>query len=61
MSESIFIGSKNELEILITLYNKPTPSLVIVKGRRRIGKSRLIHEFARTTSKQMTAKMFYKL
>jgi uncharacterized protein len=41
-----FIGRTEELEKLQTLYNKSTPSLVVVKGRRRIGKSRLIIEFA---------------
>lgn len=43
---SIFIGRKQELERLRALYNKRTPSLVVIKGRRRIGKSRLVAEFA---------------
>ena len=41
-----FIGRKRELESLRALYNKRRPSLVVIKGRRRIGKSRLIAEFA---------------
>jgi hypothetical protein len=41
-----FIGRKEELERLSTLYRKEVPSLVVVNGRRRIGKSRLIKEFA---------------
>lgn len=47
MSNSIFIGRKPELERLKALYKKKTPGLVVVKGRRRIGKSRLIGEFAK--------------
>lgn len=52
MSDPIFIGRKVELERLGGLYKKKTSSLVVVKGRRRIGKSRLISEFARTTYNQ---------
>jgi uncharacterized protein len=46
MTDSIFIGRKQELERLSALYAKRSSSLVVVKGRRRIGKSRLIAEFA---------------
>jgi len=42
---SQFIGRKRELEILQGLTQKKTASLVVIKGRRRIGKSRLIQEF----------------
>ena len=49
MSDPLFIGRKPELECLEALYQKKMPSLVVVKGRRRIGKSRLIAEFARIT------------
>lgn len=52
MSNSIFIGRKAELERLQALYRKKTPNLVVVKGRRRIGKSRLISEFASMHVKQ---------
>ncbi len=41
-----FVGRKNELKRLKALHSKQTPGLVVVKGRRRIGKSRLITEFA---------------
>ncbi len=41
-----FIGRNNELARLTALYNKKTPNLVVLKGRRRIGKSRLINFFA---------------
>jgi hypothetical protein len=41
-----FIDRERELEKLIALHKKTTPSLVVMRGRRRIGKSRLIAEFA---------------
>ncbi len=41
-----FIGRTNELKTLNRLLEKQTASLVILKGRRRIGKSRLIEEFS---------------
>lgn len=41
-----FIGRNAELAALKTLLKKETASLLIVKGRRRIGKSRLLEEFA---------------
>lgn len=41
-----FIGRKQELEKLKAISHKGIPSLVVVKGRSRIGKSRLIAEFA---------------
>ena len=48
----VFIGRKPELEWLKALYKKKGSSLVVVKGRRRIGKSRLIKEFAKISSSQ---------
>src|SRR5262249_1269726 len=36
-----FIGRKKELDALIGLKRKATASLVVIRGRRRIGKSRL--------------------
>jgi AAA+ ATPase superfamily predicted ATPase len=42
-----FIGRQEELESLAKLLKKKSASLVVVQGRRRIGKSRLIEEFAR--------------
>ncbi len=44
-----FIGRKRELQRLQDLFSRKTASLVVVKGRRRIGKSRLIEEFAKGT------------
>lgn len=52
MSSSVFIGRKPEIERLKALYRKKTPSLIVVKGRRRIGKSRLIGEFAKISAAQ---------
>jgi hypothetical protein len=42
-----FIGRHHELKLLGKLLEKRVASLVVVKGRRRIGKSRLIEEFAK--------------
>jgi len=42
-----FIGRKKELAILEKLLKKSIASLVVIKGRRRIGKSRLVEEFAK--------------
>ncbi|MEM7589172.1 MAG: ATP-binding protein [Myxococcota bacterium] len=41
-----FIGRKQELAKLQALHRKSLPNLVVVKGRRRVGKSRLIAQFA---------------
>lgn len=46
-TDSIFIGRKKELAALNDLLAKKIASLVVIKGRRRIGKSRLIQEFAK--------------
>lgn len=40
-----FIGRKKELSSLDLLLKKKSASLVVIRGRRRIGKSRLIKEF----------------
>ncbi len=42
-----FIGREAELQSLTDLYKKKTASLILIKGRRRIGKTRLIEEFAK--------------
>lgn len=41
-----FVGREYELEALQSLTEKNAASLVVVTGRRRIGKSRLVEEFA---------------
>lgn len=42
-----FIGRENELQQLTQTLKKKTSSFVVVKGRRRVGKSRLIEEFGK--------------
>lgn len=46
-----FIGRKKELESLKGLLQKKSSSLVVIRGRRRIGKSRLAQEYATSFSK----------
>ncbi len=42
-----FIGRTEELSLLTSLTNKKSASLVVLRGRRRIGKSRLAEEFGK--------------
>ncbi len=42
-----FVGRKRELKLLNDLFQKRSASLVVMRGRRRIGKSRLSQEFAK--------------
>lgn len=42
-----FVGRKEALEKLNSLLKKKSTSLVVIRGRRRIGKSRLVEEFAK--------------
>lgn len=42
-----FVGRKSELSSLHDCLKRKRASLVVIKGRRRIGKSRLVEEFAR--------------
>lgn len=46
MEHSLFIGRTAELDRLQAVYRKKSPRLVVIKGRRRIGKSRLVAQFA---------------
>jgi AAA+ ATPase superfamily predicted ATPase len=43
-----FVGRKHELSILKDLLRKRVASLIVLKGRRRIGKSRLAEEFSKS-------------
>lgn len=45
-----FIGRQNELLALQRIAKRRTASLVVITGRRRIGKSRLVEEFAKGRS-----------
>lgn len=47
MLKTTFIGRKKELKDLNLLLSKKSASLAVMRGRRRIGKSRLIEEFAK--------------
>lgn len=46
MNTPIFVGRQDELERLEALFTKKSASLVVVRGRRRVGKSRLIERFS---------------
>lgn len=48
---TLFAGRKKELKQLNFLLKKASSSLVVIKGRRRIGKSRLVEEFGKQFSK----------
>jgi AAA+ ATPase superfamily predicted ATPase len=41
-----FVGREKELQKLEDIYAKKNASLVVIKGRRRIGKSSLVSAFA---------------
>src|SRR5262245_19381755 len=43
-----FIGRRQELAELSALLKKKIASFVVIRGRRRIGKSRLIEEFGKS-------------
>lgn len=47
----MFVGRDRELELLKELFQKKSASLVVCRGRRRIGKSTLIQEFGKTAGK----------
>lgn len=42
----MFVGRDYQLELLSSVWEKESPSLVVVSGRRRIGKSTLVERFA---------------
>ena len=46
----MFVGRKDILSDLMTLWHKRTSSIVACRGRRRIGKSTLFREFARRSA-----------
>lgn len=43
---STFFGRNDELNRLLNMAQKKTASFIVIKGRRRIGKSRLVDEFS---------------
>ncbi len=46
----MFVGRKREWDLLNGLWKKNIASFVVIKGRRRIGKSRLIEKFSENTN-----------
>lgn len=54
MSMNPFFGRQGELEKLQRLLKKNTASLAVIKGRRRVGKSRLAEEFGKALNKVYT-------
>ena len=48
-----FFGREDLLQMLKALWSKRVPSLVTCRGRRRVGKSTLIEEFARRTGARL--------
>ena len=51
----MFVGRKEEMEQLAGLWDKQVASLVSCRGRRRVGKSTLIEEFAKRTAERFIA------
>ena len=49
-SKEFFIGRKRELSLLDSLYNSDTFEMLIMHGRRRVGKSYLLSHFAKLHS-----------
>lgn len=47
MANALFVGREKEIESLKGLLNNQHANLVVIRGRRRIGKSRLVEEFAK--------------
>jgi AAA+ ATPase superfamily predicted ATPase len=52
-NEKIFIGRKKELELLESLYNSNKFEMLLLHGRRRVGKSYLLSYFARLHQKNV--------
>ena len=46
----MFFGRQEQLNEMALLWNKGTSSLVTCRGRRRIGKSTLIRQFAQLSN-----------
>ena len=49
----MFFGRENDMNELLALWNKRVSSLITCRGRRRIGKSTLIKEFARKSKARL--------
>ena len=53
-----FFGRESELNELLSLWGKRGGSLVTCRGRRRIGKSTLVEEFARRSKSIRTVLVY---
>ena len=42
LSYCMFLGRRQELALLSREYDRPRPSLIVMRGRRRVGKSTLL-------------------
>ncbi|MBR1695467.1 MAG: ATP-binding protein, partial [Selenomonas sp.] len=42
----MFVGRKREMEFLQKCYDSPKAELVVIYGRRRIGKTELLKQFS---------------
>ena len=49
----MFYGRESDLNELLTLWDKRVSSLITCRGRRRIGKSTLIREFAKKSKARL--------
>lgn len=49
----MFVGRSDQLELLNALWRRPKAALVTCRGRRRIGKSTLVEEFARRSKARL--------
>ncbi len=49
-----FLGREKELKLLLDLRQKKSASFVVIKGRRRIGKSRLVEELSKNFTRFYT-------
>lgn len=47
MASNHFVGRNHELKLLLGTLRKKIANLIVIKGRRRVGKSRLIREFSK--------------
>ena len=47
MEDKMFVGRKKELNILNKFYSSNRFEFVVIYGRRRVGKTALINEFAK--------------
>lgn len=48
--DELFVGRQRELELLQSLWESSTPELLILYGRRRVGKTRLLTRWIETTA-----------